>query len=133
MTRLVEFPTEDGGSVLLEVADATGKLVTRGGDGHSGVFARAQQTFERALSNIRPAVQGVIEELINLPNKPDEVSLQFGVDLHAEAGAFIAAASTTSNFTVTLRWTRNDGARAGTAAADSTGQGAVGNLPHAAE
>jgi len=105
MTRLVEFPTDGGGTVLLEISDNTGGLVTRGG-GQAGVFARAQQTFERALSNIRPAVQGVIDELTGLPNKPDEVSVKFGLDLHAEAGAFIAAASTSSNFTVTLTWRR---------------------------
>lgn len=106
MTRLVEFPTADGGTVLVEVADAAGTVVTRGGDSHTGVFARAQQTFERALSNVRPAVQGVIDELMNLPNQPDEVTLEFGLDLHAEAGAFIAAASTSSNFTITLTWSR---------------------------
>lgn len=110
MTRLVEFPTNDGGTVLLEVSDTTGGLVTRGG-GQSSVFARAQQTFERALSNIRPAVQGVIDELTGLPDKPDEVSVKFGLDLHAEAGAFIAAASTSSNFTVTLTWRRPKPAR----------------------
>ncbi|MFF1383750.1 CU044_2847 family protein [Arthrobacter sp. NPDC058288] len=101
----MEFPTDGGGTVLLEVSDSTGGLVTRGG-GQGGVFARAQQTFERALSNIRPAVQGVIDELTALPDKPDEVSVKFGLDLHAEAGAFIAAASTSSNFTVTLTWRR---------------------------
>lgn len=106
MTRLVEFPTDDGGTVLLEVSDNTGGLVTRGSGGQTSVFARAQQTFERALSNIRPAVQGVVDELMGLPAKPDEVSIKFGLDLHAEAGAFIAAASTSSNFAVTLTWRR---------------------------
>ncbi|MEC3853879.1 CU044_2847 family protein [Paenarthrobacter ureafaciens] len=63
-----------------------------------------QQTFEKALSRIRPALQGVFDEIFGLPNRPDEVCIEFGLDVQAEVGAFIAAASTTSNFKVTLTW-----------------------------
>lgn len=103
MTRLIEFPTADGGKVLIEVTDGAGGLVTRGG-AHGEVFTRAQQTFERALGQVRPAVQGVIDELLSLKNRPDEVCVEFGLDVHAEVGAFVAAASSTSNFKVTLTW-----------------------------
>ena len=109
MSRLVEFATDDGGTVVVEVASTAGSLVTRGGDHaaeHSGVFARAQQTFQRALEHVRPAVQGVIDELLSLENRPDELSVEFGIDLHAEAGAFIASASTGSNFKVCLTWNK---------------------------
>jgi Trypsin-co-occurring domain 1 len=34
----------------------------------------------------------------------DEVVVSFGLQLSAEAGAFIAAASTAANFTVSLAW-----------------------------
>jgi hypothetical protein len=103
VTRLIEFPTASGGTVFIEVADGTGGLVTRGGT-HGEVFARAQQTFENALGHIQPAVQGVIDELLSLENRPEEVCVEFGLDVHAEVGAFIAAASSTSNFKVTLTW-----------------------------
>lgn len=107
MNRLIEFPTTTGSTVLIEARDGTGSLVTRGG-AHGEVLARAQQTFEKALSHIQPAVQGVVSELLNLTNRPDEVCVEFGLDVHAEVGAFIAAASSTSNFKVTLTW-RNSG------------------------
>ena len=84
MSRLVEFTTDDGGTVVVEVASTAGSIVTRGGDhagDYSGVFARAQQTFQRALEHVRPAVQGVIDELLSLENRPDEVSVEFGIDL----------------------------------------------------
>lgn len=103
MTRLIEFPTASGGTVLIEVAEGPGGLVTRGGT-HGELFARAQQTFEKALGNIKPAVQGVFDELFSLENRPDELCVEFGLDIHAEVGAFIAAASSTSNFKVTLTW-----------------------------
>jgi hypothetical protein len=105
---LIEYTTDDGGSVVIEVT-AGGRPLTRGGDhaaDPTGVFARAQQTFERALSNVRPAVQGVINELMSIEHRPDEVCVEFGIDLHAEAGAFIAAASAKSNFNVTMTWRR---------------------------
>ncbi len=108
MAQLIEFPLEGGSSILVEVHSGVGGVVTRGGADHTGVFARAQQTFERALGNIQPALQSVIDQLFTIKNRPDEVTVEFGIDLHAEAGAFIAAASTSSNFNVTLRWKRDD-------------------------
>jgi hypothetical protein len=37
-----------------------------------------------------------------MPQAPDEVQVEFGLDLHAEVGAFIAAA----NFKTTITWRR---------------------------
>jgi hypothetical protein len=48
----------------------------------------------------------VVTQLRSLAGSPDEVRVEFGLNLHAEAGAFIAAASTTATFTVTLAWNR---------------------------
>jgi len=103
MRELVEFATADGGSVLVEVQEGPGPLVTRG-SGHGAVFAQAQQTFEEAVGRIQPAVQGVINQMLSLTHRPDEVCVEFGLDLHAEAGAFIAAAGAAANFTITLTW-----------------------------
>jgi hypothetical protein len=49
--------------------------------------------------------------LRSIADVPDEVQVEFGLDLHAEAGAFIAAASTGANFKITLAW-RQDGSSA---------------------
>ena len=106
MGRLVAFPSASGGTILVEMAEgpeATTAVVTRGLDSVA-VLDRAGQTFEAALGRIQPAVQGVIDQMLSLVQRPDEVCVKFGLDLHAEAGAFIAAASTTANFTVTLTW-----------------------------
>ena len=105
MTQLVEFPLTTGGSVLVEVTDHTTGPVTRGLKA-ADVTARAQQTFEEAINRVRPAVDSVISQLRSLAQAPDEVHVEFGLDLHAEAGAFIAAVSTTANFTVALTWRR---------------------------
>jgi hypothetical protein len=104
MGTLVEFESTVGGTILVEVEDQPGSVVTRGGHTGTGVFARAQQSFEEAVGHIRPAVQGVMDQMLSLAQRPDEVTVEFGIDLHAEAGAFVAAAGSKANFTVTLTW-----------------------------
>ncbi len=103
MAELVEFPLAAGGSVLVEVTQHQAGPVTRGLKG-AEVTERARQTFEEAVSRIQPAVESVITQLRSLTKTPDEMHIEFGLDLHAEAGAFIAAVSTSANFTVALTW-----------------------------
>jgi hypothetical protein len=49
----------------------------------------------------------VASQLRSLASAPDEVQVEFGLSLSAEAGAFIAAASTEANFKVSLTWHRH--------------------------
>jgi hypothetical protein len=117
MSRLVEFELPDGDTVLVEVVEPTTQLPTvRGFDGNA-LAERAQMSFEAAVSRIKPAVQEVIGQLHDLEDEPDEVAIEFGLDLHAEAGAFVAQASADANFSVRLTWWHdhpdNPGARHG--------------------
>jgi len=104
MGRLVEFPLEDGGSILVEVDAAAAGPVTRGlGDRH-GVTEQARQTFEQAIAQVHPAAQALLTRLRAVADAPQEIGVEFGLELSAEAGAFIAMASSTANFKVTLTW-----------------------------
>lgn len=85
-------------------SDLTRRPVTRGLGGGVDVVERANVSFEEAVGRVQPAVEGVVARLRALPEAPDEVHVEFGLNLHAEAGAFIASASTTANFTVALTW-----------------------------
>jgi hypothetical protein len=117
---MVEFPLDDGGSVLVQVDEAAaGGPVTRGiSDRH--VTALASHTFEQAISRVQPAAQALITQLRALADVPDEVGVEFGLELSAEAGAFIAAASAAANFKVSLTWHRRDPAAAAAAATDAS-------------
>lgn len=107
MEHLVEFELADGDSVLVAVSgDGGGGPVTRGLSS-AAVVERAGATFEEALDRVRPAVQAVIGTLRTL-SEPDQVTVQFGLDLRAEAGALIAQASTGANFSVSLTWKRHE-------------------------
>ena len=104
MRRLVEFPLQDGGSVVVEVdEDVGGGGVTRGW-GDRRVVEQARQSFEQAVGRVQPAVQAMLARLRALADAPDEVQVEFGVQLSAEAGAFVAAASSTGNFRVSMTW-----------------------------
>jgi hypothetical protein len=87
-----------GGSVLVEVTQHSTGPVTRGLKAPKSPNG-ARQTFEEAVSAPSP-LEGVITQLRSVAQGPDEMHIEFGLGLHAEAGAFIV--STTANFTVAL-------------------------------
>jgi hypothetical protein len=103
---LVEFPVEDGGSVLVEVSSASSSSPVLRGLGGRDVVEKAQCTIEAAVGRVQPAASAIITQLRGMAQSPDEVQLEFGISLHAEAGAFVASASSSANFTVTLHWRR---------------------------
>ena len=104
MDSLVEFDLEDGGTVLIQ-ADGSPAITTRGG-GRSQ--EKAEQSLERAAETIRPAAETMLATFIGMENAPSEISLEFGVQFSAEAGAFIGSVSGGANFAVTVKWIRPD-------------------------
>lgn len=109
--RLVEFPVEGGGTVLVQVEDgaAAGRYgggdITRGwGDRDEQVVLKAQQSFEQAVARVQPAVQALVHRLRSVTESPEEIKVDFGLELSAEVGAFVAGASSTGNFTVSMTW-----------------------------
>jgi hypothetical protein len=110
MRRLVEFPSDGGEPVLVEVEDGGLAGETRRGLSTSAVVERAQTSFGEALDKARPMASGLVAKLRAMGDAaggpPDEVQVQFGIVLSAEAGAVLAAASAGANYTVTMTWKR---------------------------
>lgn len=109
MKRLVEFPTENGDVILAEVEDLEPRGgTTRRGLATSAVVERAQTSFEDALEKAQPMASGLVKRLRSISdaagNSPDEVQVEFGLILNAQAGAVLAAASAGANYKVTLKW-----------------------------
>jgi Trypsin-co-occurring domain 1 len=119
MGQLVEFPLHNDTTVLVEVDSESAGPVTRG-LGDRRTVQHAQQTFEQAISRVQPAAELLLSRLRLLADAPDEVQVEFGLALSAEAGAFIAAASSTANFRVSLTWRRSATAGPSVAEAGST-------------
>lgn len=124
MARLVEFPLEDGGSVVVEVpAGVAERPTTRGwSDRDRGVLERAEQSLEGALSRVGPTVQAMLHQLRSLADAPEQVQVEFGLQLSADVGAFVVGGSTTGNFKVSMTW-RNESASSRPHAAEVGGSG----------
>jgi hypothetical protein len=62
--RLVEYPLEHGGSVLVEIDDTPGGPVMRGlGKDRLTVAERTDKTFEEATATVVPAARSLLSRL----------------------------------------------------------------------
>lgn len=103
MAYLIEFPLDGGGTVLLQASDEDlpGDLelaALRPGE----VAARARETVQQAIDQVTPAIDAVVGRLRAMA--PDEMAVEFGIVLGAEAGAVIAKGHADVHFTVTATW-----------------------------
>ena len=105
MKHLIEFPLEDGTTMLVEVEEPEQEGLERVSRGD--VIERAQQTLEKSLEKVRPAAQFILEKLRGLHDSPDEIEVQFGLKLNATSGAVLAAAGMEANYTVRLKWAKD--------------------------
>ena len=71
------------------------------------IAAKAKQTFEEALEQIKPGADVIVEKLRGMSAQPDAIEVTFGLKMSANAGAFIAASGVKANFTVVLKWNRS--------------------------
>ncbi len=108
MKHLIEFKMEDGGAIVVEVDEPETGGTTRASRRPGEIAEEAKETFEQALSKIRPATEKVITTLRGLTQRPDEIEMEFGFNLTVAVGAVIASASTQANYKVTLRWKQEE-------------------------
>jgi hypothetical protein len=99
--ELVRFVTAGGTSVLIESDDAPGGYQKAGvGDR----IAQARRLFEDGIGDITDAAESAMNVIRSRTRRPDDVTIEFGVNLLYEHGAVIAKAGIGANLKVTLRW-----------------------------
>ena len=101
MTELLRFRTEDGGSLLVEVDEHEPGFRPAS---RAAAIADAKQKFEDALVDVRAAAERALAVFTEGTLRPDQVDVEFGVRLNAEAGAVIAKTSVEGHMTVKLSW-----------------------------
>jgi len=105
--HLVEFPLDQGGSVVVEVDEPPAGPTMRGlGKDGSNLVERTDKTFDAATAAVVPAARILIGQLRSIGDPPDEISVDFGVQLSAQTGAFIASMAAQANFKVSMTWRR---------------------------
>lgn len=103
MKRLVSFPLEAGGNVLIEVEEEGGASITRGLH-PSDMVEAVGNSFDAAIEAIKPAAVAVANKFRNFADAPEDVEVEFGLKFTGQAGAFIASASTEAQFRVKMVW-----------------------------
>lgn len=108
MSRYAEFPVEGGGTIVVEVDGpaewSSGDRPTTRGLGGGEAVARTEASFDDAIARIQPVASSLIRSLRDAVEPPDAVDIEFGVQMSADLGAFIAKASAGANFKVSLHW-----------------------------
>jgi hypothetical protein len=105
VAELMRWELDDGDEVLVEIAQDAPEIspVSRAGD----LIESAGTSLGSALGHVRNAATVVLGQFRSMAECPDEVQVEFGVRLTAEAGAVIAKTSVDGHLNVTLKW-RND-------------------------
>jgi hypothetical protein len=102
MSALISVPSSSG-DILIEVDRAGASAsVMRGAGG--GPLEKATASFEDSWARIRPVATAIIMQLGDMVDGTDEVKVTFGVKFGADAGVFIASASTEANFAIEITW-----------------------------
>ena len=103
MIEAVRFPLESGGEILarVESPDQYGGVITRGGREY------IQGAIEPGRRKLRVRVaDAVLSQLTSLAAAPEEVEVEFGLELTAKARTVLTAAGASAPLRVALKWTR---------------------------
>lgn len=117
MRYLVELPIAGGGVEAQVVKVAISEA---GGDGlvkvarPGQVVARATRSLGEMLGSVRPVAETFVESFRGLAHAPDEIKVEFGISLSAEADVIVTSTAADANFSVSLTWNRNRPAADGT-------------------
>ena len=99
MKRDIEFKHGDS-IIIVEVEEATPRGDQLGSVG--GTVAKAKQSFEEAVSGIRPIAEAILGQVAALT--PESVSVEFGIKFSAQAGVILASSAMEGNCKITLSW-----------------------------
>ncbi|WP_380282568.1 CU044_2847 family protein [Kitasatospora purpeofusca] len=109
MAYQVELPLDvDGGAqdvVRVEIAPIGEDglvMVARPGQ----VMVRASRSLGEMVAGIRPVAQSFVDGFRGMVRGPDELNLEFGLSLSAEADVIISSTAAQANFKISLTWHR---------------------------
>jgi hypothetical protein len=108
MSQLVEFKLDHSdATVVVAARDSAGTVsdgtVYRGGLTRD-LVERSSETLEQAISRVKPAAEAVVTAMTDLPRRPDELTVTFGIELSGSMGAIVASTAATANIAITLTW-----------------------------
>ncbi|MFB7998795.1 CU044_2847 family protein [Streptomyces sp. NPDC056002] len=108
MKQLVELPVDvkDGKqrTVQVEIEQVVDGLADVSRSGR--LAARAARSLGDMLAGIRPVAESFVEGFADMAHSPDEIGLEFGLSLTAQADVVVSTTAAAANFKVSLTWTK---------------------------
>jgi hypothetical protein len=105
MAKLVQVESGHG-PVLFEVDDISADRTQRISRDGKNITAELDERLDSALASARPAAQAILDSLAGLG--PQQLEVEFGVKIDAEAGAIIAKTGISGHFTIKVTWQQPD-------------------------
>ncbi|MFC7978917.1 CU044_2847 family protein [Streptomyces cinereoruber] len=112
MTYLVELPVSgksdgagsapSGDTIKVQIDESEDGLVQVARPGQ--VVARATRSLNDMIAGIRPVAENFVDSFRDMERQPDEIGVEFGLSLSAEADVVISKTTGQANFKVTLTW-----------------------------
>lgn len=103
MTPLARISLEGGGSVLLEEPGGASEGPVKAGRIGDAIH-ELPGTLQEALEPVTEAARAALDQLRKA--RPDDITVEFGIDLAAEAGAVITKSQAGCHLKVALSWTK---------------------------
>ena len=98
---LIHFTIDEGTDIAVEVdVDSPGFQPAGTGE----LAMRAVEQFGTAIGRARRAAEVALDQFTSMSTTPDEIELEMGLTLSAEAGAVLAKTSSEGHLTVKLTW-----------------------------
>ena len=109
MSTYIEYPLDDGTTLLIEAAEEPGGgMVKAGRDADGNLIKRAGMTFQEALAGVKASARLLRQQLSEL--RADEVEVTFGLKAVGEAGVFgISKVGAEASYQVRLKWRGEEG------------------------
>lgn len=108
MNRIIEFPLEDGGSIFVEIIDHEMEIGMEKVAKKKETISKSKISFEAALDRIKPIANIVINKLREMEKSVDEIEVQFGLKMNAQAGVIFASTGLEANYTIKLKWSNKN-------------------------
>jgi hypothetical protein len=105
----MRFGLDNGGSVFVEVEENEPGVVRA--SRAREVIESASTSFGTALASVRDAAATALRQFRNMDVLPDEIQVEFGVRLNAQAGAVIAKTGVAGHLKVKLTCQRYENRR----------------------
>jgi hypothetical protein len=111
MKEILEYKTKDDEviQIVVESADATSgnsrvENVSRIQDRIKKSAENVKVSFEDSLDSVKKLGENIFNKLKSIDNSPDEIDVQFGLKLTAEAGVVITNIGGEVHVNVSMKW-----------------------------